>query len=256
MSPLYQIDTDAGELSITDGAETTRVDLWSTDAFEAISDIWLQVGWNQRYSYTFSWLGRPIIQLPEDMVRIQEVIWDLQPDVIIETGVAHGGSAVFIAGLCELAGKGRVIAIDIEIRRHNRTAVEAHPLASRISLIEGDSTSPATIREVSSGVRDDEVVLVVLDSDHSRDHVLGELEAYSPFVSTGSYIVATDGLMRDVAATPRGNPDWVEDNPVSAVEAFLAQHPEFSLEQPRWPFNESELRRNITHWPSAWLRRL
>jgi cephalosporin hydroxylase len=252
----YTIDTDSGLVTADDGARATRVSLYSTDGFELLSKLWLQVGWNQKYVYTFTWLGRPIIQLPEDLIRIQEVIHRIRPDVIIESGVAHGGSLVFYASLCKLLGRGRVIGIDIEVRPHNRTAIEQHPLADLIMLIEGSSTDPATVSRVAREIGRGETTLVLLDSAHTKAHVLAELEAYSPFVSVGSYIVVMDGIMALVSDTPRGRPGWDVDNPVSAVEEFVRHHPEFAVEQPAWRFNESDLRSNVTHWPQGYLRRV
>lgn len=200
-------------------------------------------------------MGRPVIQLPEDMIRMQEVIFQVQPDVIIETGVAHGGSLIFYSSLCRAMGKGRVIGIDIEIRPHNRRAIEAHPLNDRIELVEGSSTDPGIVAQVKSLVKPGEAVLVILDSNHTYAHVHDELEAYADLVTAGSYIVATDGIMLDLADVPRGVPAWATDNPTFAARDFAAEHPEFVIEQPTWPFNESGLDQNITHWPGAWLRR-
>lgn len=250
------IDTVSGLISAEDGEQATTVDLYSTEGFELLSDLWLKVGWNQKHVYTFSWLGRPIIQLPEDVVRIQEVIHELQPDVIVETGVAHGGALVYYASLCKIVGKGRVVGVDIEIRPHNRAALEEHPLADLITLIERSSTDPDTLAQVAAHIRPGEKTLVILDSNHTREHVLAELEAYGELVSVGSYIIAMDGIMELVADTPRGSPEWSEDNPISAVEEFVRDHPEFVVEQPRWQFNESELRRNVTHWQQGYLRRV
>lgn len=247
-----EIDTETGAI-VVDGESRP---LYSDAAFRALSDLWVKVGWNQKYPYTFSWLGRPIIQLPEDMIRYQEAIARLKPDVIVETGVAHGGSAIFSASLCRLLGKGRVIAIDIEIRPHNRRAIEAHPLADLVTLIEGSSTAASVVEAVKSQIREGERVLVALDSNHSYAHVCAELEAYAPLVTPGSYIIATDGVMREVADTPRGSPQWTRDNPTQAALDFAAAHPEFVIEQPPWPFNESTLSENVTHWPLGWLRRI
>jgi cephalosporin hydroxylase len=200
-------------------------------------------------------MGRPIIQLPEDMVRTQEVIHRVQPDVILETGVAHGGSLIFYASLCKALGRGRVIGIDIEIRPPNRQAIESHPLASFITLIEGSSTAPSTVARAKALIKPGERVLVLLDSNHTRQHVLDELAAYHDLVTPGSYIVATDGIMKDLDDVPRGQAGWSHDNPTQAAIEFAAQHPEFVVEQPAWPFNESGLSRNLTHWPGAWLKR-
>lgn len=249
------IDTDARSLVREANGSRTEVPLYSREAFELLSREWVRVGWNQKYPYTFSWFGRPVIQLPEDMIRIQEVLYRVRPDVIIETGVAHGGSLIFYASLCKAMGRGRVVGVDIEIRPHNREAIDAHPLASLVTLVEGSSTAPDVVARVRSLVRSGETVLVLLDSSHTKAHVAAELEAYAPLVTPGSYIVATDGVMRDVADVPRGNPEWTWDHPEAAAAEFAARHPEFVLQQPTWPFNESELRENVTHWPGAYLRR-
>lgn len=250
------IDTSAQTLRREDGNNAEEIPLYSKAAWELLSREWVRVGWNQRYQYTFSWFGRPVIQLPEDLVRIQEVIYAVKPDVVIETGVAHGGSLIYYATICQAVGKGRVIGIDIEIRPHNRRAIEAHELAHRIALVEGSSTDPGVVAKVKGLVKPGESVLVLLDSNHTKQHVAAELEAYHDLVTPGSYLVATDGIMQDLADVPRGNPDWKWDNPSAAAEEFAARHPEFVLDQPPWPFNESELGVNITHWPQAWLRRL
>lgn len=249
------IDTDVCTLTIEEKKEVYSLPLYSKEAFELISRQWVRVGWDQKYQYSFSWMGRPIIQLPEDMLRTQEVIFSLQPDVIIETGVAHGGSLIFYSSLCKALDKGRVIGIDIEIRPHNRQAIEAHPLNDRITLIEGSSIDPSIVQQVRALVKPNETVLVILDSNHSYQHVMSELNAYSPLVTSGSYIVATDGIMLDLADVPRGQETWDKDNPAEAALDFASSNPEFTIEQPSWPFNESDLTNNITHWPHAWLKR-
>jgi cephalosporin hydroxylase len=187
---------------------------------------------------------------------MQELIYRLKPDVIIETGVAHGGSMVFYAGLCRLMGKGRVIGIDIEIRPHNRKAIEEHPLADLITLIEGSSIEPATIRRVQQMVQPGQTVMVMLDSCHSRDHVRQELEAYAPLVSVGSYIVAMDGIMRQVTGAPRTRPDWTWNNPIEAAEQFIRDHPNFVIEQPPFGFNEGSVRGPVSYWVSGYIKRV
>ena len=249
------LDTDAKTLTLEEAGTQRTIDLYSTEAFEAVSRQWVRVGWNQKYQYTFSWMGRPVIQLPEDMLRMQEVIASIQPDVIIETGVAHGGSLVFYASLCKAMDKGRVIGIDIDIRPHNRQAIEAHPLAAYITLIDGSSTAPEIVEQVRRLVKPGETTLIILDSNHTYAHVRDELVAYADMVTRGSYIVATDGIMADLVDVPRGTPGWATDNPFDAARDFAAQRPDFVMEQPAWPFNESALTQNITHWPGAWLRR-
>lgn len=244
------IDTDAMTVAVD---RLAPAPLYSRESFEVLSDIWLKVGWDQKYPYTFSWMGMPILQIPEDMIRMQEVIVGLRPDLIIETGVAHGGSMIFYASLCKLLGHGRVIGIEKGLRC--RQVVNTHPLGGNVLLIEGDSTAPDIVDRVHTlarGLR----VLVILDSNHSKEHVARELEAYHDLVQPGSYIVATDGNMKDLAEVPRGKPEWREDNPQAAAIEFAQRHPDFVIEQPAWPFNESSLARNVTYWPSAWLRRL
>jgi cephalosporin hydroxylase len=250
------IDTEAGTVTETSPSGDRTLSLSDPEAFRLVSNAWLRAGWDTKYVYGFSWLGRPVIQLPEDLVRTQEVIYRLKPDVILETGVAHGGSLIFYASLCKMIGKGRVIGIDIEIRPHNRAAIEAHELFPYITLIEGSSTAPTTIDAAKKLVRPGESVLVLLDSNHTKAHVLAELEAYAPLVGEGSYIVATDGIMELVAGGPRTQPDWPTNNPKAAALEFVERHPEFRVEQPAWPFNESVLSENVTYWPSAWLKRV
>lgn len=249
------IDTDTRELTHETESGRRTLPLYSKEAFELISREWVRVGWDQKYAYTFSWFGRPIIQLPEDMIRIQEVIYRVQPDVIIETGVAHGGSLIYYASLCKALARGRVIGIDIEIRKANRAAIESHELAPWITLVEGDSAARRTVKSVERMVQPGETALVILDSCHSRAHVLAELEAYQHLVTPGSYLIATDGIMKDLHDVPRGDSVWQHDHPTAAAADFAACHAEFVLEQPPWTFNESELTENITHWPGAWLRR-
>lgn len=249
------IDTDKKTLVHEENGKKTELPLYSKQAFEEISRQWVKVGWNEKYQYTFSWMGRPIIQLPEDMIRTQEVIWQVKPDVIIETGIAHGGSLIYNASLCKAMGKGRVIGIDIEIRPHNREAIEIHPMSKLITMIEGSSIDPKIVSQVKSLVKPGETVLIILDSNHTKQHVADELEAYHDLVTTGSYIVATDGIMYDLNDVPRGEADWDWNHPADAAKEFADLHPEFIVEQPVWPFNESKLTENITHWPGAWLRR-
>ena len=251
------IDTDKRTLACEDDAGVRELPLYGREAFSAISRVWIQVGWALKHIYSFTWMGRPIIQLPEDMVRAQEVIYRVKPDVIVETGVAHGGSLIFYASLFRaMETAGRVIGVDIEIRPHNRKAIEAHALSRSISLVEGSSVDPAVVAKVRAQIKPGERVLVFLDSNHTRAHVAAELEAYAPLVSPDSYIVATDGLMEFLHDVPRGKPEWVTDNPSAAAREFASRHPEFVLEEPpAFVFNEGEVREHVTHWPAAWLRR-
>jgi cephalosporin hydroxylase len=254
---MLTIDERLGQVMIAseDGANSVHA-MDSPEAFQAISAAWLRCGWDVKYVYGFTWMGRPIIQLPEDMIRIQEVIWRLQPDLVIETGVAHGGSLVFYAGLLRALGRGRVIGVDIDIRAHNRAAILAHPMAGSITLIEGSSTSPQTLAAIRTCISPGERVLVILDSNHSRDHVAAELELYAPLVTPDSYIVACDGIMAQVAGAPRTQPDWSWNNPISAIEAFAARNRDFIIEEPSFPFNEGAVQARVTYWPKCFLKRI
>jgi cephalosporin hydroxylase len=250
------IDTDAKTLTVDEGQQARVVPLYSTEAFTQISRQWIKVGWDQKYPYGFSWMGRPIIQLPEDLVRIQETIYRVKPDVVIETGVAHGGSLIFYASLFEAMHHGRVIGIDIEIRPHNRKAIEAHALFHRLTLIEGSSIADTTVAQTRALVQPGERALVILDSNHTRAHVAEELRLYAPLVAVGSYIVATDGLMQDLHDVPRGKPEWKDDNPAAAARQFAAENADFVLEEPPFVFNEASSMFQATHWPNAYLRRV
>lgn len=251
----FTIDTDAAQLILNEDGGERAMDLFSKEAFDLVADLWVRTGWVRKYSYGFAWWGRPIIQLPDDMIRIQEAIFAVQPDVIIETGIAHGGSLIFYASLMELIGKGRVIGLDIDIRPHNRAAIEAHPMVKRIEMIEGSSTSDEVIQAVRDRIKPGETVMLILDSNHARDHVAAELEAYAPLVTPGSYILSQDGVMKLVAGMPRSGPDWEDDNPITAVHAFLERHPEFELRKPPRPFDETMETPDCSHHPVGWLRR-
>ena len=221
---MLQLQQDIKSLELYKKEQVEKINLYSDEAFKIISKQWLKIGWNQKYNYTFSWLGRPIIQLPEDILRIQEVIFDIKPDVIVETGVAHGGSLIYYASLCKIIGKGKVVGVDIEIRKHNRKAIEEHFLAEYITLIEGNSISDKIAKQVKSLIKENQKVLVLLDSCHTYDHVKKELELYSEIVSIGSYIVVTDGIMQILNDVPRGGEDWYWNNPVNALKEFLSEN--------------------------------
>ncbi|MCI4567730.1 CmcI family methyltransferase [Lysobacter sp. CFH 32150] len=233
-----------------------RHPIGSPQAFRLLSQAWLRSGWDAKYVYGFSWMGRPIIQLPEDMMRIQEVLYRIQPDVVIETGIAHGGSLIFYASLFKAMGKGRVVGVDIEIRPHNRQAIEAHEVSDLIAMIEGSSIDADVVSQVRRQLRPADRGLVILDSNHTRAHVLAELRAYAEFVAVDSYIVACDGIMQEVVGAPRTHPDWITDNPQSAVKDFLAERDDFILEEPVFPFNEGSITERVTYWPNAFLRRI
>lgn len=253
---MITIDYEAAQVHEGAGPNKRTYPFSSPEAFRLVTKAWLRVGWDTKYVYGFTWLGRPIIQLPDDMIRLQEVIYSIKPDVIIETGIAHGGSLIYSASLCQMIGKGRVIGIDIEIRPKNREAVEAHVLAPYITMFEGSSTAPETVQKVRDQIRPSETTIVLLDSCHTRDHVAAELEAYAPMITPGSYIVAMDGIMQDVVGAPRTSPDWITNNPQTAVHEFLATHPEFILEEPPFPFNEGLVTDRVTYWPNCYLKRV
>jgi cephalosporin hydroxylase len=250
------IDGDRKEIVTGEGSSQKTLALYSDEAFRVLANLCLRVGWNQKYSYGFTWLGRPIVQLPEDMIRIQEIIHRVKPDVIVETGVAHGGSLIFYASLCKAIGKGRVIGVDIEIRPDNRQAIESHALSPMITLIEGSSTAHEVVSAVREKINPGETTLVILDSNHSYAHVRDELRLYSPMVSPDSYIVATDGIMRDLADVPNGRPEWTTDNPSSAALDFAKENRDFHLEVPSPPFSEGVFLPEYTYWPNAYLRRI
>jgi len=250
-----QIDTQKQIIILPDGKQ---VPLYSQEGFRLVSEVWLQVGWDQKHLYGFSWLGRPIIQIPDDMVRLQEVIFALKPDVIIETGIAHGGGLVFYASLLKAMDKGKVIGVDIEIRPHNRKAMEEHFLAPYITMIEGSSTDPNIVARVKKEIPAGSKTIIILDSNHTYKHVLEELRAYAPLVSVGSYIVATDGSMEFLDTTPRARAqygaavdNWKKDNPKQAALDFIKENKDFIIEEPKFPFNEGAIDFRVTHWPSA-----
>jgi cephalosporin hydroxylase len=250
------IDLKSGEVRLAGAAGEMACGIGTPEAFAAISRAWLRSGWDNKYVYSFTWLGRPIIQLPEDMIRIQEVIFSLLPELIIETGVAHGGSLVYYASLCKAMERGRVVGIDNEIRPMNRSAIEQHLLSPYITLIEGSSIDPATVAKVKAEAESAESVLVLLDSCHTKEHVLAELAAYAPLVTPGSYIVAMDGIMGEVAGAPRTKSDWTWNNPRQAAREFVQENPGFRIEEPKFLFNEGSINNRVTYWPGAFLKRL
>jgi len=217
----------------------TRIESYKSDlkAQNLAKKFVIQSCYNQ-YTYNFSWMGLPIIQFPQDMVILQELIWKQKPDLIIETGVAHGGSLVFYASLMELIGNGRIVGIDIEIRKHNREAIEKHPMAHRIKLIEGSSIHKSTIKEVESEVNNAKKILVFLDSKHTHNHVLSELKLYHSFVSMEDYLVVFDttaqildeDTLKDLSKSYRFKPWGKNSNPHSAITEFMKDNTNFEIE--------------------------
>jgi cephalosporin hydroxylase len=203
---------------------------------EATRD-WMNQANARKYSYHFEWMGRPIIQYPQDIVAMQELIWSVQPDLIIETGIAHGGSLIFMAAMLELnaacggPADARVLGIDIDIRAHNREAIEAHPMARRISMIQGSSIAPDVVAKVHAAAAGKQRILISLDSNHTHDHVLAELRAYAPLTSVGSYCVAFDTVIEDMPKEMFPDRPWGPgNNPKTAVMEFLKTHTEFEVD--------------------------
>lgn len=190
-----------------------------------------------QYSYNFSWMGRPVIQYPQDMIAMQEIVWDIKPDLIIETGIAHGGSLIYYASLLEMLsvsgfGVGKVLGIDIDIREHNRKEIESHPMYKNIDMIQGSSISQEVIEQVKKQAEGKERILVVLDSNHTHQHALEELIAYAPLVSKDSYCVVFDSLIEDMPVDSYPDRPWGPgDNPKTAVWEYLKTHPEFEIDK-------------------------
>lgn len=217
---------------------------------QALSRIWIREIARHRYAYNFTWLGRPVIQFPQDMLAVQELIWKIKPDVVIETGIAHGGSILFSASMLELVGgDGYVIGIDIDIRKHNLDAINAHPLSRRVKLIEGSSVNESVVNEVRDMVGPEKTALVILDSNHTHEHVLREMELFSPFVKPDSYLVVYDTLIEDMPAEMVGNRPWGPGNsPKTAVREFLRNSERFVVDK------ELEAKLLITVAPDGYLK--
>ena len=203
-----------------------------------LSKQWMKATADVQYGYNFNWMGRPIIQLPQDIMAMQELIFSIQPDLIIETGIAHGGSLIFSASMLELnaicggSQTAEVLGIDIDIRSHNREAIEAHPLFKRISMIQGSSIDSEIITQVREKAAGKQKILVCLDSNHTHNHVFAELEAYAPLTSVGSYCVVFDTVIEDMPDDLYENRAWgVGNNPKTATWEYLKTHPEFEIDK-------------------------
>lgn len=215
-----------------DPSDPAQVARMAADAdLRRAADEFVRLGCKQRYPYNFTWLGMPVIQFPQDLVALQEIVWRVRPQLIVETGVAHGGGTIFLASLLDLiGGESGVVAIDVDIRQHNRQAIEAHPLARRVTLIEGSSTNPNVVERVAAQAQGKRV-MVVLDSDHTHAHVLAELSAYAPLVRKGSYIAVLDTIVERMAPDEIGDRPWGPGNsPMTAVREFLRHDRRFEID--------------------------
>ena len=258
MNPIEQFQAEVSHNLKSIGADPD---------LQALSRIWIREISRYKWAYNFTWLGRPAIQFPNDAWGMQELIWQIKPDLIIETGIAHGGSLILSASMLSLldycdaieqgtmldpkAPRRRVLGLDIDIRAHNRGAIEAHPMANRIDMIEGSSIDPAIIAQVQEIARGYERVLVCLDSNHTHAHVLAELEAYAPLVSAGSYCVVFDTIVEDMPAEMFPDRPWGPgDNPKTAVWEYLKTHPEFEIDK------QIDYKLLISVAPDGYLRRI
>jgi cephalosporin hydroxylase len=232
------IDTDTRCLRVAGSEGTREYPLFGPESFRILSRQWLAMGWNQGHWATVFWKGRQVLQLPDDLLRLGEMLWRVRPDVIVETGVYYGGSAMWFAEFC------RVIGVERELLPGVREG-----LAQRVTIIEGDSAAEEIAARLAAEIRAGERVCVFLDSDHSALHVAAELENYARLVSKGCYLIVADSILPELAATPEGEPEWEYDHPGIAVDRFLAEHPEFVRETP--PHVCAEL----TYFPRTWLRR-
>jgi cephalosporin hydroxylase len=237
--------------------EERVVDNRRNAALRKAAETFMRESTRPKYSYNFSWLGRPIIQYPQDIVALQELIWALQPDLVVETGIAHGGSLILWSSLLELNAAcggppdARVVGVDIDIRAHNKAAIEAHPMSKRITMIEGSSVDPGVVAQVNDAAAGRKQVLVCLDSNHTHAHVLAELQAYAPLTSVGSYCVVFDTVIEDLPAGMFPDRPWGPgDNPKTAVREYLMTHPEFEID------HRIEDKLLLTVAPSGYLKRV
>jgi len=216
----------------------------------ALTRAWFDLSCRHRYSYNFTWLGRPIIQFPQDIVALQEIVWKVKPDLIVETGIAHGGSLILSASLLHLlGGDGAVVGIDVDIRQHNRIEIEAHPLANRITMIQGSSVDEGVVRQVRDHARGKQCVLVILDSNHTHEHVSRELELYAPLVTKNSYLIVFDTIIEQMPDDAFTDRSWGKgNNPLTAVHGFLKTTDRFEIDQ---EMNDKLL---ITVAPDGYLR--
>jgi cephalosporin hydroxylase len=238
-------------MNLNDPKNPVKISAMASDSeLQKLSRAWFDRSCEFGYSYNFTWLGRPIIQFPQDIVALQELIWAVKPQLIIETGIAHGGSLILSSSMLELiGGNGRVLGVDVEIRPHNRKAIEAHPMAKRITLMEGSAVDDGIAAQVRSLAEGKSPVLVILDSNHTHDHVLQELNLYSPLVTKGSYLLVFDTVIEDMPSGAFPNRPWGRgNNPKTAVKEFLKHNHRFVLE------SEIENKLLLTVAPGGYLK--
>ena len=244
--------SDASDFGTTVTVQTPDgprdVDIYSDEGYAVLSQLWTRSGWQRKLTYELTWMGIPIIQMPEDILMMQELIWRVRPDVIVESGVAHGGALILYASMLDAIGKGHVVGVDIEIRKYNRLAIQSHPMSRRITLIEGDAVAADTVEQVRSHIRPGDRVMVTLDSNHTKEHVAAELERYAPLVTPGSYCVVFDSVMTMVSDAPNAGEGWKDDNPLEAVRDFIARNDDFEVD-------EEYNRLGVTYCESGFLRR-
>jgi cephalosporin hydroxylase len=238
-------------MSIANDPETIRRMGTDADVRKAALDLVART-LPYRWSYNFSWLGRPVIQFPPDLIAIQELIFTVRPDLVIETGIAHGGSLIHSASILELlGGDGRVLGVDIDIRPHNRAAIDAHPMRKRIDMIEGSSVDESVAARITAAAEGKQRVMVILDSMHTHDHVLKELQLYAPLASVGSYCVVLDTIIEDLPGDAYLDRPWGKgNNPKTAVWAFLETDRRFEIDK------EFEAKLLLTVAPDGWLKRV
>ncbi len=213
---------------------TKNIKLMSKDkTLKEVSKLWFNKGYKYEYSYHFTWLGRPIIQYPQDILAMQEIIWKVKPDLIIETGIAHGGSLMLSASILELLGNGHVLGIDIDIRKHNKNEIEKHPMFKRITMIQGSSIDKKIIKKVHEFSKDKKKIMIILDSNHTHKHVLEELKAYSSLVTKNSYLIVFDTIIEDLPEEliNKQRPWGIGNNPKTAVHEFLKKSKRFKIDK-------------------------
>lgn len=240
--------------------KTKRIKSYALDnGFQSLSKEWVKTSMQKQYVYNFSWTGIPIIQYPQDIMAVQELIWAVKPDLVIETGIAHGGSLTLSASMLALLdvnenmtgpSKRKVLGIDIDIRKHNKEAIEAHPMSFMIDMIQGSSVDPDIIFQVKEYAKQYKKIMVFMDSMHTHDHVMKELEAYASLVSTGSYCVVFDTFVEDMDEDIFPDRPWnIGDNPKTAVHEFLKKNSDFAID------SEIENKLLISVAPNGWLKR-